>query len=128
MIGVEGDSVGAGFALSNLARAGLTNGRIVTRDVGQWLDHDAQALLNQTPPDFLLLDPPRTGAESRVIAGILNLKPKRISYVSCDPATLARDLRKLIAGGYTLDSIAAFDMFPQTHHVETVVHLSTVST
>jgi len=128
VIGVEGDSVGAGFALSNLASAGLTNGRIVTRDVGQWLDHDAQALLNQTPPDFLLLDPPRTGAESRVIAGILNLKPKRISYVSCDPATLARDLRKLIAGGYTLDSIAAFDMVPHTHLVETVVDLATVWT
>lgn len=74
--------------------------------------------------DFLLLDPPRTGAESRVISGILKLKPSRICYVSCDPATLARDLKKLLSGGYSLDSIRAFDMFPQTHHVETVVHLS----
>ena len=74
--------------------------------------------------DFLLLDPPRTGAESRVINAILKLRPKRICYVSCDPATLARDLKKLIAGGYTLDSLAAFDMFSQTHHIETVVHLS----
>ena len=74
--------------------------------------------------DFLLLDPPRTGAESRVIKGILQLRPKRICYVSCDPATLARDLRKIIAGGYSLDSLAAFDMFPQTHHVETVAKLS----
>jgi 23S rRNA (uracil1939-C5)-methyltransferase len=73
--------------------------------------------------DFLLLDPPRTGAESRVVAGILQLRPKRICYVSCDPATLARDLKKLIAGGYSLDSIVAFDMFPQTHHVETLVHV-----
>jgi 23S rRNA (uracil1939-C5)-methyltransferase len=73
--------------------------------------------------DFLLLDPPRTGAESRVISGIINMKPQRISYVSCDPATLARDLKKLIAGGYSIESIRAFDMFPQTHHVETVVHL-----
>jgi 23S rRNA (uracil1939-C5)-methyltransferase len=78
----------------------------------------------QSPPDFLLLDPPRTGVESRVIAGILNLKPKRISYVSCDSATLARDLKKLIAGGYHLDTITAFDMFPQTHHVETLVRLT----
>ena len=74
--------------------------------------------------DLLILDPPRTGAESRVIRGLLKLKPKRIVYVSCDPATLARDLRKIIAGGYLLDSLLAFDMFPQTHHVETVVHLS----
>jgi len=73
--------------------------------------------------DFLLLDPPRTGAESRVISGIIRLKPKRVCYVSCDPATLARDLKKLIAGGYSINSIQAFDMFPQTHHVETVVHL-----
>lgn len=75
--------------------------------------------------DFLLLDPPRTGAESRVISGILRAQPKKICYVSCDPATLARDLKKLIAGGYTLEKITAFDMFPQTHHVETVVTLST---
>jgi 23S rRNA (uracil1939-C5)-methyltransferase len=53
----------------------------------------------------------------------LQINPKRICYVSCDPATLARDLRKIIAGGYSLDSIAAFDMFPQTHHVETIVNL-----
>lgn len=74
--------------------------------------------------DYLLLDPPRTGAESRVISGIVRLKPKRICYVSCDPATLARDLKKLIAGGYSINSIQAFDMFPQTHHVETVVQLA----
>ena len=84
-------------------------------------DRSAGAL--QSEIDFLLLDPPRTGAESRVISGILRLRPKKICYVSCDPATLARDLKKLIAGGYAIDSIRAFDMFPQTHHVETVVKL-----
>ena len=68
--------------------------------------------------------PPRAGAESAVIKGILDLHPAAISYVSCDPATLARDLKKLLAGGYAIDSIAAFDLFPQTHHVETVVRLS----
>ena len=77
------------------------------------------------PLDFLLLDPPRVGCENAVIAGILALRPRRIAYVSCDPATLARDLKKLIAG-YSLDSVAAFDMFPQTHHVETVAHLTAV--
>ena len=71
--------------------------------------------------DFLLLDPPRAGAENNVIKGILARNPRQISYVSCDPATLARDLKKLLAAGYFLDSVAAFDMFPQTHHVETVV-------
>jgi 23S rRNA (uracil1939-C5)-methyltransferase len=74
--------------------------------------------------DLVLLDPPRAGAESAVIKGILDSHPRRISYVSCDPATLARDLKKLIAGGYIIQSILAFDLFPQTHHVETVVHLN----
>ncbi|PYS77357.1 MAG: hypothetical protein DMF70_16745 [Acidobacteria bacterium] len=118
VIAIEGDAAATHFARANLASANLKNAQVITQDVGAWLE-------GKSSPDFLLLDPPRTGAESRVIRGILNLKPKRISYVSCDPATLARDLRKLIAGGYMLDSIAAFDMFPQTHHVETVARLAT---
>ncbi len=94
---------------------------IVTARVGDWLNQHARTF---GPVDFLLLDPPRTGCENKDIAGIRVLGPARISYVSCDPATLARDLKKLIAAGYSLDSIAAFDMFPQTHHVETVARLS----
>jgi 23S rRNA (uracil1939-C5)-methyltransferase len=133
VIGVESDTAAAKFARDSLAGAGLTNSEVSTRDVGVWLDdvrrHDlsrlsegsSMALQNQI--DLVLLDPPRTGAESRVIAGVLGLRPKRISYVSCDPATLARDLKKLIAGGYQIASISAFDMFPQTHHIETVAHL-----
>jgi 23S rRNA (uracil1939-C5)-methyltransferase len=133
VVGVESDPAAASFARENLANAGLTNAEVVKSDVGVWLEdvrgsdfsklseESATALEDQI--DFVLLDPPRTGAESRVITGVLGLKPQRISYVSCDPATLARDLKKLIAGGYTLTSVRAFDMFPQTHHVETVVRL-----
>jgi 23S rRNA (uracil1939-C5)-methyltransferase len=76
------------------------------------------------PVDFVLLDPPRAGAESAVVKGILKVQPAEISYVSCDPATLARDLKKFVAGGYVVNSIAAFDLFPQTHHVETVMRLA----
>ena len=142
--GVEGDSAAAAFARTNLANAGLSNAEIANQDVGDWLEQEPvtggkenmecgdlsplsekrRQIAAPQSPDFLLLDPPRTGAESRVIAGVLKLQPKRTCYVSCDPATLARDLKKLIAGGYTIESLAAFDMFPQTHHVETVVHLS----
>jgi 23S rRNA (uracil1939-C5)-methyltransferase len=122
VVGVESDSAAVKFAQSSLSLAGLSNTKIAREDVGSWLTSNEQNL-RSTSPDFLLLDPPRTGAESRVIAAILGFRPKRICYVSCDPATLARDLKKLIAGGYLLDSIAAFDMFPQTHHVETAVHL-----
>ena len=128
VIGVEGDTDAANFARDNLANAGLNNAKIANQDVGRWLERNMEdgrlAAALESRPDFLLLDPPRTGAESRVVSGILNLKPQRISYVSCDPATLARDLKKLISGGYKLDSLSAFDMFPQTHHIETVAHLA----
>jgi 23S rRNA (uracil1939-C5)-methyltransferase len=108
-------------AESKIGTAELGIAQIVTARVGDWLNQHSGSL---GPVDFLLLDPPRTGCENRDIAGILALHPAQISYVSCDPATLARDLKKLIASGYSLDSIAAFDMFPQTHHVETVARMS----
>jgi 23S rRNA (uracil1939-C5)-methyltransferase len=98
----------------------LSNAQIVTSRVGDWLHNNSVSF---ETVDFLLLDPPRSGAEDSVVAGILAMRPRRISYVSCDPATLARDLTKLVAGGYSLDSVAAFDMFPQTNHVETVARL-----
>jgi len=96
----------------------LDNARVVTATVTEWI---RSASLEHV--DFVLLDPPRAGAESAVINGLLRLKAPRICYVSCDPATLARDLKKLVAGGYAVQSVNAFDLFPQTHHVETVVHL-----
>ena len=141
VIAVEENRDAARFARQNLANASLTNTQIETRDVANWIDLECSLTPLSFPMvntkkmtkrrqagalqiDFLLLDPPRTGAESRVIDGILQISPKRICYVSCDPATLARDLRKIIAGGYVLDSIHAFDMFPQTHHVETIAQLT----
>ena len=120
VVGVETNATAARFARRNLRSAQLMNAEVVTARVSDWLKAHAQSF---GAVDLLLLDPPRTGLESGGIEKILAMKPRRISYVSCDPATLARDLKKLIAGGYTLDSIAAFDMFPQTHHVETVVQL-----
>ena len=119
VLAVEANPMAARFARRNLQEAGLSNARVITATVTDWFRSGSHA-----SADFVLLDPPRAGAESAVIKGILDLRPAAISYVSCDPATLARDLNKLLAGGYTLDSLAAFDLFPQTHHVETVVRLS----
>jgi 23S rRNA (uracil1939-C5)-methyltransferase len=121
VFGVESNPVATRFARQNANRAGLDHARIITATVSEWI---ADATLGDSRCDFVLLDPPRAGAESAVIQGILKLEPSQISYVSCDPATLARDLKKLIAGGYEIHSIAAFDLFPQTHHVETVVRLN----
>jgi 23S rRNA (uracil1939-C5)-methyltransferase len=121
VVGVESNPTAAGFAQLNLQNAQLENARIITARVGEWLNGQSN---ESEAADFLLLDPPRAGAENSVIKGILARHPRQISYVSCDPATLARDLKKLLATGYLLDSVAAFDMFPQTHHVETVVRLT----
>jgi 23S rRNA (uracil1939-C5)-methyltransferase len=118
--GVEASAHAVAYARRNLSDAGLANASVQSATVSSWLKEHSPAL---APVDFLLLDPPRTGAEDGAIHGILLLRPRRIAYVSCDPATLARDLKQLLNGGYHLDTIAAFDMFPQTHHVETVTHL-----
>jgi 23S rRNA (uracil1939-C5)-methyltransferase len=119
VVGVELNAHATRFARLNLQRARLTNVEILTASVGLWLTTQTR----EHKVDFLLLDPPRVGAENIVIKGIIASKPKQIAYVSSDPATLARDLKKLIAAGYEVISIRAFDMFPQTHHVETVVRL-----
>lgn len=121
VIGVEGNSGAVNYARRNLAEANSINAIIECASVGEWLREKAASI---APIDFVLLDPPRSGVEKGVIEAILAARPRRISYVSCDPATLARDLKPLLAGGYALDSVAALDMFPQTHHVETVACLS----
>ena len=117
VMSVEAVPTSARFARWNLKDAGFDAASVNLENVADWFNSVS------TPVDFILLDPPRVGAESDVIRAILDLHPPRISYVSCDPATLARDLKKLFGGGYTVQSLNAFDLFPQTHHVETVVHL-----
>jgi 23S rRNA (uracil1939-C5)-methyltransferase len=75
-------------------------------------------------PDSLVLDPPRTGISPEAMSGILGLKISHVVYVSCDPATLARDVKRFVESGYTINHIEAFDLFPNTPHVETLVVLS----
>jgi 23S rRNA (uracil1939-C5)-methyltransferase len=75
-------------------------------------------------PDFVLADPPRTGLGKTVVARLADLKPPRITIVACDPATLARDLPRLLAAGYRIERLTMIDLFPQTFHIETVAELS----
>jgi tRNA/tmRNA/rRNA uracil-C5-methylase (TrmA/RlmC/RlmD family) len=77
--------------------------------------------------DIVVLDPPRSGAGAAVVKGIAGLRPRSIAYVACDPAALARDLASFSQAGYVLDELRAFDMFPQTHHVECVAILTTAT-
>ena len=89
---------------------------------------DARALAGyggkmKTPPP-VVMDPPRSGAGQSVMAALTRLEPERILYVACDPAALARDLKVAVSRGYQIASLQAYDLFPHTHHVETVALLS----
>ena len=71
-------------------------------------------------PELVVIDPPRSGLDARVIDALEKAAPQKIIYVSCDPATLARDVKRFTQKGYTLQSVTPFDQFPQTHHIETI--------
>ncbi len=71
-------------------------------------------------PDIILVDPPRSGLSKTVLDSVIGLDPDLIAYVSCDPATLARDAQRLSKQGYSLAESTPVDMFPQTYHIESV--------
>ncbi|MGP0072621.1 MAG: hypothetical protein ACLPWF_11900, partial [Bryobacteraceae bacterium] len=82
---------------------------------------------SRSPPgysDFILADPPRAGLGKEAVADLARIRAPRITIVSCDPATLSRDLRGLLDAGYRIEKITVVDLFPQTFHIETVVDLS----
>lgn len=78
----------------------------------------------QMAPDLVVMDPPRAGVGAATLKLLLDLRPKRLHYVSCSPPTLARDLGFLLRHGYNLDSLEVFDFFPQTYHLESLACLS----
>jgi 23S rRNA (uracil1939-C5)-methyltransferase len=98
-----------------------SKGPVVRRHVGR-----AERVVDRLgPPELVITNPPRTGMDERVTAALERVAPRRIVYVSCDPATLARDLTRL--PGFRLSGALAFDLFPQTAHVETVAVLDRAS-
>jgi 23S rRNA (uracil1939-C5)-methyltransferase len=101
----------------NAERAGIANLRAERSSAEDYLTKLDRA------PDFVLLDPPRTGLGKIVVGRLSELKPPRVTIVSCDPATLARDLAALLAAGYSIEKLTLVDLFPQTFHLETVVRL-----
>jgi 23S rRNA (uracil1939-C5)-methyltransferase len=107
------------------AMAGLTQnlaGTSATAVKATTLDFLGSARKGERP-DLVVIDPPRTGLGADVTALLGQIAAPAMVYVSCDPATLARDLRALIGAGYAIEHITLADLFPQTFHLETVVRL-----
>ena len=108
-------------AAENARRNGVENARFLCDDAGRFMQKLAK---EGNAPDVVMMDPPRAGSDQKFLQSLLMLKPKRVVYVSCNPETLARDLRVLVDGGYQAEWATPVDMFPGTEHVETVCVLS----
>ena len=119
IIGVEVVPQAIADARENARRNGVANARYLCADAGAAA---AQLAQEGVRPDVVVVDPPRKGLAPEVVDTLLAMAPERMVYVSCDCATLARDL-KLLGRDYTLTRTEAVDMFPRTHHVETVALL-----
>lgn len=95
------------------------NVKAVRATTEQYLENAAGKLR----PELVVVDPPRSGLGEKVIKGLVKLSAPRITYVSCDPATLSRDLARLLQSGYRVEAAHLADLFPQTYHLESVFHL-----
>jgi 23S rRNA (uracil1939-C5)-methyltransferase len=114
--GIEIDPVAVSDARFNAQDNGVANVEFIPGDVDRLLTSVEDA-------DIVILDPPRKGCTPETLKQILRLRPEKIVYVSCNPATLARDLAILEQNGYLCEQVEPLDMFPQTSHIETVVKL-----
>lgn len=123
VIGVEVIPQAVEDARDNAHRNGIENAEFFCGDAGQAA---LELEKNGVRPDVVVVDPPRKGLNADTIEALSRMAPRRIVYVSCDPATLARDVALLKQRGYTLQSATALDLFPKCAHVETVVLMSRV--
>jgi len=123
-VGVESVAEAVERARANAAHNRMSNARFVAGEARPVLRAWARGERTDAPAaSVVVVDPPRAGLHPRVVARTCELKPRRIVYVSCNPATLARDLKDFAAGGYTLRELTPFDMFPHTPHIECVARL-----
>lgn len=121
LIGVEIIHEAVENAKENAQLNGITNAEFFCSDAGEM----AQTFEKQgMSPDCIILDPPRKGCSTDTINAVVRMNPKRIVYVSCDPATLARDCKLFSEYGYNITHATAVDMFPRTTHCESVLRLS----
>jgi 23S rRNA (uracil1939-C5)-methyltransferase len=119
VLAIEGDDVAAANLRRNAAQC---SGGVRVRS--ESVEDFFAGSHSQVSPSTVIVDPPRTGLSRAAVDGVIRLRAPRLVYVSCDVATLARDARLLADGGYAIDGVCAFDLFPQTGHVETVIAFS----
>lgn len=120
VIGVELNRDAVRDAIANARANGIRNIYFHTADAGEWMASMAE---QGERADVVFMDPPRAGSDDRFLSSLMLLAPRRVVYISCNPETQERDLRFLTARGYQVKAIQPVDMFPHTHHVETVVLL-----
>lgn len=116
VIAVESDAIAGRDLVANLAPFGLS-ARAVAQPVETWLSGRGSL------PETIIVDPPRTGLSAEIRHRLAALRPEKIVYVSCDPVTLARDVKEFVAAGYQLTQLEALDLFPNTPHVESIAVL-----
>ncbi|MBN2054267.1 class I SAM-dependent RNA methyltransferase [bacterium] len=120
VIGLESNGLSVKYARGNAAAAGLDNLEFHADDV----EHMPEELLETCrTADLMVVNPPRAGMSARALEVVVELAPHHLHYVSCNPLSLGRDLETLTASGYQVCRAVALDMFPQTGHVESVIHL-----
>ncbi len=120
VIGVEVVLAAVEDARRNAAANGIENARFICADAAEAA---RQLAAEGVRPDVVVLDPPRKGCDAALVDTVVEMNPARVVYVSCDPATLARDLRLFAARGYTTRRVQPVDMFPRTAHCETIAQL-----
>ncbi|MGN0415939.1 MAG: 23S rRNA (uracil(1939)-C(5))-methyltransferase RlmD [Agathobacter sp.] len=125
VIGVELNRDAISDAITNAKRNDAHNIRFYNEDAGKFM---VDMAARGEKADVVIMDPPRTGSDEAFLSSLVRLAPKRVVYVSCGPDSLARDLKYLTKSGYRMEECTPYDMFPYTHHVESVCLLCRTET
>ena len=124
VIGIELNASAVKDAIQNAKKNGINNIEFVKADATAWMQEYQEKIKLNAKDYILIMDPPRSGSTDAFISAAANAGIEHIVYVSCNPETLARDLKTFIKKKYKVKKITPVDMFPWTEHIETVVKLS----